>query len=214
MAGVGGDVDGGRELAEIESKDPSAGRLFRRLLEGINTLAKNTASSATGEVKPPKPPDAVSVSIPTPTATTQTANGGGESMHVSISHSGELQRGVLYFTEISPNDPSFRNPIVIHHGASRTSHPFTLPTFSGTVPNSNPDNPPIPVPYTYYVRSYAQYPNSQPSRPTTVGSPENPTPFQMSGTTIHPLVSSTGSGTASNTGQQGAWGVGKIQKRN
>jgi hypothetical protein len=216
MAGVGGDLDGGRELSEVEQGNPSLGRIFRKVIQAVNTLATNTASSATGEVKPPKPPDSVTVTVPQPINdpdSSQDGQGGGEHMHISIAHSGMLQRGIQYFSEIDTN-PNFSSPMVVHHGASRTSGPIPLPTFTGN-PAVSPTNPHvyIPIPHTYYVRSYAQYPSSQPSAPTVAGGASSPTPFSMSGATLMNLAPSSGSGTASNTGQQGGSGLGKVQQR-
>ena len=84
-------------------------------------------------------------------------NTAGEMMHISINHSGALQRGVRYFSEVSTT-PSFNQPLVIDHGTSRTSHPITLPT------NDASGNT-----QSYYVRSYAQDPGGPPSSPYTVG---------------------------------------------
>ncbi|MFP5230771.1 MAG: hypothetical protein ACLGXA_24405 [Acidobacteriota bacterium] len=193
IGGVGGGIDGGRELSIVEQKMPFLGSLLRRIITGVNTLATNTATSATGEIAAPKPPDSVAVST------------FGEYMHVSISHGGSLQRGVRYFTEIGVNDPTFSQPIVIDHGSSRTSHPFPLPT--------NASGGDSPVPHQYYVRSYAQYLSSQPSPPTTVGGASSPTAFTMGGTTVGTPLQSSGSGTAANSGQQGGWGMGKTQSR-
>jgi len=186
MANVGGYLDGGVELNKVENQDADMGRLLRRILEGINTLAVNTQSSATGETQAPKPPNMVSAKV------------SGEQMHIAIDHTGSLNRNIRYFTEISQNDPSFAAPIVIDHGSSRTSHPIILPTYlDGGSTKVN-----------YYIRSYAQYPASQPSAPTlTVG------PIQMAGSTQMTLLPSRGSGTASNSGFQGGSGLGKVQRR-
>lgn len=191
--GVGGEVDGGRELSYVEQQNPQLGALLRRVLLGVNTLSKNTGASATGEVAAPKAPDSVNTAV------------SGEMLHVSISHGGQLQRGVQYFTEISPNDPSFSAPIVYHHGSSRTPPPIPLPTKTAATGNAT---------HNYYVRSYAQYSGSQPSAPTVFGgSGSAPVAIQMTGSTIGDLLPSTGSGTAANTGQQGGSGLGKVQQR-
>lgn len=193
IGGVGGHVEGGRELSIVEQKDPMLGALLRRMLNGTNTLSTNTGVSATGEVAAPKSPDTVHTSV------------AGEMLHVNVSHGGELQRGVQYFTEISPNDPTFSAPIVYHHGASRTPPPIPLPTKSAA--GGNPT-------HNYYVRSYAQYPGSQPSAATVFGGNGSaPVAIQMSGATVGDLLPSRGSGTAANTGQQGGSGLGKVQKR-
>lgn len=211
--GVGGNIDGGRELSIVEQKDPMLGALLRRVMNGVNTLSTNSGVSATGEVAAPKPPDSVNVS---------TSN---EMMHISISHGGQLNRNVRYFSEID-TDPSFPRPLVVDHGTSRTSHPIPMP--SGTAnPSFNPANPVGPsnqpcIPTKYFVRSYAQYPGAQPSAPTPFGG-KAATAVQMQGLattsgvisqfTPTNLLPSTGSGTASNSGQQGGQGLGKVQKR-
>lgn len=190
MANQGGYLDGGRELAMIEQKEPLAGKLFRTILNGVNTLAKNTATSATGEIAAPKPPDSVSLKV------------SGEMLHLAISHGGQLQRGVRYFTEISSTADPKAQPLVIDHGTSRTSHPITLPTMDD-------DGNTI----TYSAQSYAQYLSSQPSSPTIARTPTGAQTFTMAGSTRMTLLPSTGSGTAANTGQQAGSGLGKVQQR-
>jgi len=90
MAGIGGDLDGGRELSEIEQSSPSSGRLYRRIIQAVNTLARNTASSATGEVAAPPPIAGVNVSVAS----------SGELMHVTLNHPGQVQRNARNFVEI------------------------------------------------------------------------------------------------------------------
>lgn len=192
MAGVGGDLDGGRELSEIEQNNPSAGRLYRRIIQAVNTLAKNTASSATGEVSAPPPIASVNVS----TATS------GELMHVTLNHPGQVQRNSRYMVEIH-TDPNFGSPVVIHDaGASRTPPPFHLPTQDTTG-----------TPHAYYVRAYSQNPSGQPSHITVAGGASSPTAFSMNGTSKMNFAPPQGSGTGPNTGQ-GGQGLGKIQQRN
>ncbi len=191
MAGVGGVLDGGRELSEIEQNNPSSGRLYRRIIQAINTLAKNTASSATGEVAAPPPIAGVNVSV----AST------GELMHVTLNHPGQVQRNSRYMVEVH-TDPAFGSPVVIHDaGASRTPPPFTLPSqdASGAA-------------YTYYVRAYSQNPSGQPSQITVAGGASSPTPFSMNGTSKMDFAPAQGSGTGPNSGQ-GGQGLGKIQQR-
>lgn len=189
MSTVSGQLDGGRFLSEVAQKNPRMGQLFQTILDGVNRLATNTASSATGDIPAPKSPDSVSVST------------GGEYVHVSIAHSGQIQRNIRYFSEVSTT-PSFNQPIVIDHGSSRTSHPFPLPTKTAAG-----------EPQSYYLRSYAQYPGGPPSTPTVYGGLGNPTPITLSGDTHMDLLPSTGSGTASNNGQGGGSGLGKTQIR-
>jgi len=193
MVGVGGDLDGGRELSEIEQTSPSSGRLYRRIIKAVNTLAKNTAASATGEVAAPSPIASVNVSVAS----------AGELMHVTLNHPGQVQRNSRYMVEIH-TDPAFGSPVVIHDaGASRTPPPFHLPAQTATG-----------TPHTYFVRAYSQNPAGQPSSITVAGGASSPTPFTM--TTSNPtqmnFAPAQGSGTGPNTGQ-GGQGLGKIQQR-
>jgi hypothetical protein len=186
----GGSLDGGRLLVELANKDPRQAQLIQNLIDGINTVAQNTATSPVGAIEPPKSPDSVSVAV------------AGEYMHISHSLTGTINRGIQHLTEISTT-PSFAegSTLVVDHGCSRTSHPFSLPTKDGNGKT-----------YNYYVRGYCQYPGSAPSKPYTVGGASQPTAFQMGGTTQMTLLSSHGSGTGPNTGKSGE-GLGTFQKR-
>lgn len=186
----GGNLEGGRLLQEVMLQDPRLGQLFQNVIDGVNRLGVNAGASPVGDIQAPKPPDAVSVKV------------SGELMHISISHSGPLQRGIRYFSEISTT-PAFGQPIVVDHGTSRTSHPVPLPTKDDTG-----------AAVTYYVRSYAQHPGGPPSEPTVAGGIGSPTGFTMGGTTHLTLLPSTGSGTGPNTGQSAGQGLGKFQRRN
>lgn len=191
MAGIGGDLDGGRELSEIEQSSPSAGRLYRRIIQAVNVLAKNTASSATGEVAPPPPIAGVNVSVAS----------AGELMHVTLNHPGQVQRNARYMVEVH-TDPSFGNPVIIHDaGASRTLPPFHLPTFDETN-----------VRHNFYVRAYLQNPAGQPSKITVAGGASSPTAFTMNGMSQMNFSTPQGSGTGPNTGQ-GGQGLGKTTQR-
>jgi hypothetical protein len=192
--GVGGDLDGGRELSEIEQTSPSSGRLYRRIIQAVNTLAKNTASSATGEVSAPPPIAKVNVSVAS----------SGELMHVTLNHPGQVQRNSRYITEIH-TDPAFGSPVIIHDsGSSRTPAPFHLPSNDSTG-----------APHTYFVRAYSQNPSGQPSNITVAGGASSPTPFTMtsSNPTHMDFAPAQGSGTGPNTGQ-GGQGLGRVQQRN
>ena len=188
MANPSGQLDLGGLQAELSAKDPRHAQIHENMANAINLLAQSTGASPTGEITPPKPPDTVSI---------KTA---GEFMHVAINHSGQLQRNIRYFTEIS-GTPSFAQPIVVDHGSSRTSHPIPLPTYldDGVTKAS------------YYVRCYAQYPGSPPSAPVVVGGLGSPTEFQMAGSTAMTLLPSNGSGTGPNNGQSAGQGLGKFQ---
>ena len=190
MANSSGQLDGGRLLTQLSIKQPLVGQLLQNVIDGVNTVAKNTCSSATGSIQPPKAPDSISVAV------------SGEMMHVSHSLTGQINRGIQHLTEVSTT-PSFGEgtTLVIDHGCSRTSHPFTLPTKDG---DGNP--------YSYYVRGYTQYAGSSPSDFYTVGGATAPTAFTMSGSTQLTLLQSHGSGTGSNTGKAGV-GLGVTQIR-
>jgi hypothetical protein len=180
------DVEGGQLLADIERRDPKLGQLLRtRVIAGINRLAQNLGATPVGFTSAPNPPNGIMVKV------------AGEYAHVQVTDNNQINKHVNYFTEVSTN-PQFSQPIVIDHGASRTSHPFPLPT--------NDDSG---VQHTYYFRSYSQYPGSQPSTPLTFGG-SNPIGVQMAGTTNMTLLPSTGSGTAAGDGQSGGSGLGKV----
>lgn len=196
MAGIGGNLDGGRELSEIEQSSPSLGRLIRRVISGVNTLATNTASSATGEVAAPPPISGINV------ATSPNA----ELMHVTLNHPGQVQRNGKYFVEVH-TDPAFGSPVVIHDaGASRTLAPFHLPTAAPPVGSADP------VPHSYYVRAYTQNPGGQPSNIIVAGGASSPTAFSMNGMSQLNFAQAQGSGTGPNSGQ-GGQGLGKVQQR-
>jgi hypothetical protein len=177
-------------LAEVYAKDPHLAQVLDTIISGVNTLARNTGTSPTGDVAPPKPPDSVSVKV------------AGEMMHVSIDHGGQVERGIHYFTEVHTS-PAFDQPVVQHNGASRTSLPHSLPTYlDDGITKAK-----------YYVRVVAQNPGGPPSPPYIVGGASNPTAFQMSGSTAMTLLPSHGSGTAPNTGQSAGQGLGRFQMR-
>lgn len=178
-------------LVQIENENPRLGQYIRQyLVPAISRTAQNAAVAPDGNAAPPQSPSGVSVAA------------AGEMVHVSITDNSALNRGVHYFTEVSANDPSFRQPIVFHHGTSRTPPPFPLPSKDGS---GNP--------VSYYVRSYSQYPGSAPSAPIVHGGAANPTAVTLGGSTQLNLLPSTGSGTASGNGTQGAQGFGKSAVR-
>ena len=186
MSKAAGSLSGGRQLARLLRENASVGTLLQKIITGINTVADNTASSAVGRLSPPPPINGVTVKQ------------SGEMLHIQINHSGTIQQGIHYFSEIA-TDPSFAQPLVVHHGTSRTATPVHLPTYDDSGNKQ-----------TYYLRSYAQYPGSNPTTPIMYGSP---TAITMNGSTKMTLLNSTGSGTAANTGQQPGWGFGKVQRR-
>lgn len=178
------DLTGGPELALLSRMNPRLGALLQRVISGVNTSARNAGVSAVGQSSPPPPPTAVTVKT------------SGEMVHLSIADNGPVRRGIRYFSEVSTS-PDYSNPLVIDHGTSRTSHPFTLPTM-------NDDG----EAHSFYMRSYSQMPGSPPSAPVELGAP-----VTLGGATKMTLLQSTGSGTASANGSQGGYGLGRFPQR-
>lgn len=181
-------LDGGQFISELQAghiNGPRLGQFFQKIINFANQLAVSSANSGSGEISPPPPIAGLTIKT------------SGEMIHVQHDHPGAIQRGVQYFTEVGVNDPGFNQPLVIDHGASRTTHPFTLPT--------NDDNA---APIKYYFRSYAQYHGSKRSDYAYWGTPQSPTAVTLAGSTSMTPLSSTGSGTSANTGLQGGQGLG------
>jgi hypothetical protein len=180
------DLKGGQLLSEIENVWPKLGVFLRQtVLPGITAVAQNAAVAADGEIAAPGAPASVNVKV------------SGEIAHVTISDAQPLQRGAQYHVELSANDASFAQPHVEHLGSSRGRF-VTLPT-----------NDDAGAPIQWRARAYAQYQGSQPGAATYFGG-SAPTAFTMAGATNLTPLPSTGSGTASNSGQQGGWGLGKV----
>lgn len=183
------DLDGGEFLADLLNKDVRHGMLLQRIITAVNNTASASGVAPVGEVNAPTPPDAIKVAA------------AGEMLHVSLTHNAPVNRGVEYFTEISTN-PAFSQPVVYHHGTSRTPPPFPLPTKNGSGSTVN-----------YYARSYSQYRGGPPSSPVVFGGVGSPTPITMGGTTQLTLLPSSGSGTAPSNGQSAGQGFGKQSTR-
>jgi hypothetical protein len=183
-----GQLTGGRVLTKLIQENPELGTLIQKIITGVNTLADNTASSAVGRLAPPPPINALNVKM------------AGEYAHVTIDHSADIQQGVRYFVEAA-NNQNFIGAHPIHFGTSRTRDPIHL-----AAKDDNGDA------QTWYLRGYAQYPGSDPSTPVVYGG-TSPTPITPTGATALTWNPSTGSGTASNNGQQVGWGYGKIARR-
>lgn len=180
-------IGGDELLTHIESLNPKLGVYLRRyVVPAIQNTARNAGVSPTGYVAPPDPPQGIVIN-----------KQGPEHVQVTVQHTSQLQKNINYFTEVS-TDPSFTQPRVEHHNASRAPvSTFFLPTNNAAA-----------QPHTYYFRSYAQYPGSLPSKPHV-----HPVGIQMSGTTNADHTPSTGSGTANASGTQGASGLGKVMQR-
>jgi hypothetical protein len=195
---LGAEIQGGRELNYVSQKDVYAGSLFTRLIDAVNSLAKNAGVAAVGKLAPPPKIDSIQVQ--------GTQNGGtitvpSEHLHWTLTHNQAIQKGVQYITEIA-TEPNFLQPHVVDHGCSRSGF-LHLPTFQSDGV----------TPQRYFMRSYAQYHGSNPSEPTVLGGLTNATQIKMTGTSGTTLLPSTGSGTASPTGQQGGHGLGKVLDR-
>ena len=111
---------------------------------------------------------------------------------VKITDNAVIRRGVNYFLEYA-TEPHFTNPIVVHIGTSRN--------WRGYLGN-----------LTTYWRAYSQYPGSKPSAPVYFGG-STPTQVIGGGSAGPTLQSSSGSGTAASSGEQGAqgWGIDAVR---
>jgi hypothetical protein len=197
MQGEHAELQGGRELNFITNKDAYAGSLLTRIISAVNTLAKNAGVAAVGKVSPPPPVNRINVQG---TLSGDTVTCPSEVLHWTLDHNQAIAKGVNYFSEID-TDPSFPAPHVYDHGSSRSAF-LTLPSHD----NNN-------VQHTFYLRSYAQMPGSDPSAPTVHGNLGAPLKIKMTGTSKTSLLTSAGSGTASPNGQQGGHGLGKVLDR-
>jgi len=199
-------LSGGRELNYLSEKDNFLGSLLQKMINATNTLAKNAGVAAIGKTAAPPKVDSIQVQ--------GVQNGGtivcpSEILHHVIVHNQSIAKGVRYFSEVDTS-PSFTSPHVIDHGTSRSSF-LSLPTYATPTAQANGQ------PTNYYLRSYAQYPGSDPSEPTGLGNiggsiAINMTPPGVNGS-VTQLLSSTGSGTARQTGQQGGKGLGTVLQR-
>jgi hypothetical protein len=198
MQGQNAQLEGGRELPYLNQKDSYLGSILQRIIAAVNQTATNAAVSSVGELTPPPPIESINLQG---TQSGSTVTCPSEVLHWTLSHSQAIQKNIRYFTEID-TDPNFTNPHVIDHGTSRTGPFISLPALD------NDGNK-----QTYHMRSYAQYTGSKPSTPTVLGGLTNAIGIQMTGTSKTSLLPSTGSGTASPTGQQGGHGLGKVLDR-
>lgn len=173
-----------RFLADLFTKDAVQANFLQRIVDAINNVAKGAGVAVSGDLPAPPPVNAITVKAR------------GEMVHATLTHNAEVDRSINYFLE-ADTSTSFTQPHVMDLGSSR-SHIFTLPTFNDAG-----------GPQQWYLRAYAQRPGGKPSTPTVLGGIVNPTAIQLQGTTKMTILPSTGSGTASTTGQQGGSGRGK-----
>jgi hypothetical protein len=200
-------LDLGREWPYLDMKDSFLGSMLRRMVEAVNTTATNAGVAAVGKTSPPPRIDSITVQG---TQVGSVITCPAEILHHVLVHNQAVNKGVRYFSEID-TDPSFPQPHVIDHGTSRSSF-LTLPTYSSAA------NQTAGQPTNYYLRSYAQMPGSDPSEPTVLGNVGgaiaiNMTPPTGSTGSAMALLTSTGSGTASQTGEQGGKGLGSVLQR-
>jgi hypothetical protein len=177
-------LSGGRELADLNRKNPRLGSLLARLIDAHNHLAAQSGIDPVGQAAAPSAPNGVAVTVI------------GEQAHIRITDNSGAVRAHNYFTEIH-QDPNFTSPVrIVHHGVSRDSE-VTLPTKNSTGATQN-----------YYVRSYRQLPGSPPS-----GFVINPVVVNMAGTTQGDVPPSAGSGTSAANGTQTHQGFGISSQR-
>lgn len=210
MIGKHSQLEGGQELTKVTQKDFENGTLLQRIIDAVNSVAQNLGAAAVGKLTPPPPVNSIQVQG-VADISSNTITCPGEFLHLTLTHNGEVHKGVQYIHEIS-TDKNFLAPHIIDTGSSRTL--FThLPTFQSDGITQQ----------IYYHRAYAQYSGSDPAQPTVLGGLAAPTKIVMSGqmnalgvmvsATSSDLLSSTGSGTASPLGTQGAHGLGKVLTR-
>lgn len=162
---------------------------LQEVQDGINNGFKSLGANATGSAITPDPIQQLTV---------KTNNNG--LVHAVISDATPIQRNLHYFVEYDTS-PAFSQPHVVHLGASRQMNPITLPALDD---NGNPQQ--------FYFRAYSQYPGGQPGQPIKFGG-ETATAVNPGGSQSMTLLSSTGSGTAQNTGEQGGAGFGFVLHR-
>jgi hypothetical protein len=199
MAGENEQLEGGRELSYITQRDNYNGSLLARIIDAVNTLAKNAGVAAVGKLTPPPPINSITVSGGTVSNGVMTVPN-SEILHWTMQHTSAIQKGIRYFSEIA-TEPNFLAPHPIEHGASRSGF-LSLPTKDSSGNTQ-----------TYYLRSYAQYPGSDPCKPTVLGGLSGAIGIQLGGASKMDLLPSAGSGTASSSGQQGGKGLGVVLTR-
>lgn len=173
-------------LTQIPEIGMHLGEALRKLQDAANNLGQNVAVNPTGTLPPPPPIQALDVKT----------NGTGL-VHAVINDQNAIQKNLHYFVEYD-TDPAFKQPHVVHLGASRTMNPINLPA---TDDDGNPQN--------FYFRAYSQYQGSKPGEKINHGG-SNASAIAPGGTQQMTLLPSTGSGTAQPNGQQGGSGFGKV----
>lgn len=174
-------------IDRIKVNDPYHAIVLTKISDFVNGLARNVANDGNQTVNPPPTLEGMNV---------KASNG---LVHITLTHNAPIQKGIQYYTE-ADTSPSFPQPHIFDMGASR-SHFVTLPAKT----DENADQ-------SWYFRSYCQYSGSKATTPVVFGG-SVATPVSVGGTTQLTPLASTGSGTASGTGRQGAQGAGKFLLR-
>jgi hypothetical protein len=186
-------VDIESELLKIGSH-PELGRYlrsaFEKILSAVNLTGKNTGTDPTS-ARMPAPQPIQSITVKTD---------GAGTVHAVLGDANPINRGLHYFVEYD-TDPSFKQPHVVHMGASRSMPPLTLPAMDD---NGKPQQ--------FYFRAYSQYPGGEPGEPIIHGG-STPAPISPGGSIKMTLLPSTGSGTSDPNGQQGNSGFGRVLSR-
>ena len=173
-------------ITEIATTQPRTALMLRKIVEAINQTANVLGVDSTAMRSAPAPPQGINV---------KAASG---LVHVTITDHSQRGRSLNYFLE-HDTDPAFPNPHVVHLVASRGAF-LTLPAKNDSA-----------VAQPWYFRAYSMYPGSQKRSNHVVFGGVVPTPVSVGGTVALTPLTSTGSGTASTTGQQGGVGFGTSQ---
>ena len=180
-------IIGGREIQQIRQENPLTANVLRRIISAITQTATSAGVSPVGRASAPPTIGAINV---------KASNG---LVHATIQDSSANDTSTEWFIEHDTN-PNFTAPYVKHLVSSRDLW-VNLP--------QNADDGHMQL---WYFRGYSQKPGSPPSAPVYFGG-LSPTGVNVGGGVNLTPLSSTGSGTASPTGQQGGWGRGKVPTR-
>lgn len=171
-------------ITEIRIQNPRMALMLDKMVSAINQTANAIGVDSTAFQSAPHAPQSIQV---------KAANG---LVHVTVTDGSQRSRALNYFVEHDV-DPGFSNPHVAQLGAARGVF-LNLPALDD---NGEAQN--------WHFRGYSMLPGSEkPSAPVYFGPAHAPTPVSVGGTTQLTPLTSTGSGTASTSGQQGLSGFG------
>jgi hypothetical protein len=160
---------------------------FQKIEDAVNQTNTLNGTDPTQHTEPPAAPNAINVSA------------GSDHVHVTLTDHSQRPRAQNYFVEWSANDPSFLQPNVEHLGVTR-QRVLALPAKDGEGATIN-----------YYFRGYSGTLGAKSASKNITFGGTIPTAVTLSGSSTLDLLPSTGSGTASTTGQQGGQGFGTAQ---